>query len=289
MTSSWMLVAGFLFAAAGVLVKLGADDFSAAELSFYRSLFTMVAAYGFIRATGGTVKSAYLGTHVIRGLVGGISLLGFYYAITQLPLSTAQTLNYTSPIFLAIATTVVLRERFSPWLIVAIVLGFAGVAMLLQPRFGGGKEFAAMVGLFSGVLASWAYLSVRTLGRLGEPDWRVVFWFGTVATLLCFTWQVASGGFHAISWRSVPILLGLGVSGVLAQLAMTRAYRTGNTLVVGAYSYSAIVFATLATLVLWDERLSTLEWAGMAVIAASGILAMRVEKKEHLEEGGFDS
>jgi drug/metabolite transporter (DMT)-like permease len=289
MTSSWMLVAGFLFAAMGVFVKLGAVEFGAAELAFYRSLVTLVAAFIALRVVGGTIRSAYMGTHLIRGLVGAISLVGYFYAITRLPLATAQTLNYTSPLFLAIATTVVLGERFSLWLIAAIALGFAGVALLLQPNFEEGKEGAAMVGLFSGVLAAWAYLSVRTLGRLGEPDWRVIFWFGTVATAVCATWQLTTSTFHAVTFSNVRILAGIGVCGTLAQLAMTRAYRTGNTLVVGSLSYSTIVFATAFTFLFWDEHLTALEWAGMAIIVASGIMAMRVEKKEQVEEAGFES
>jgi drug/metabolite transporter (DMT)-like permease len=289
MTSSWMLVAGFMFAAMGVFVKIGAEQFGAAELAFYRSLVTLVATSCLVVVNKGTVRSAYIGTHVIRGVVGAISLVGYFYAITRLPLATAQTLNYTSPLFLAIVTTVVLGERFSPWLIVAIVLGFAGVGMLLQPNFEEGKEGAALVGLFSGVLASWAYLSVRTLGRLGEPDWRVVFWFSLIATAVCAVWQLSTSTFHAVRWDNAWILAGLGACGTLAQLTMTRAYRTGNTLVVGAFSYSTIVFATVATIVLWDDRLTALEWVGMAVIVGSGIIAMRVEKKEQVEEAGFES
>jgi drug/metabolite transporter (DMT)-like permease len=284
-----MLVAGFLFAAMGVFVKIGAEHFSAAELAFYRSFVTLIAVSVYVVATRKTVKSPFIGTHVIRSVVGAISLVGYFYAITRLPLATAQTLNYTSPLFLAIVTTVVLGERFSSWLLVAIVLGFVGVGMLLQPNFEEGKEGAALVGLFSGVLASWAYLSVRTLGRLGEPDWRVVFWFGLIASVFCAVWQLATSTFHALRWDNAWIIIGLGACGTLAQLTMTRAYRTGNTLVVGAFSYSTIVFATVATIVLWDDRLTPLEWAGMAVIIGSGIIAMRVEKKEQVEEAGFES
>ena len=289
MTSSWMLVAGFMFATMGVFVKMGAEFFGAAELAFYRSLVTLVAAFVALRVTRGTIRSPFLGMHMIRGLVGAISLIGYFYAITRLPLATAQTLNYTSPIFLAIATTVVLGERFSPWLVVAIALGFGGVALLLQPNFEEGKEGAAMVGLMSGILAAWAYLSVRTLGKLGEPDWRVLFWFGTIATATCAAWQLTTAKFHAITLANVWILAGIGICGTLAQLTMTRAYRTGNTLVVGAFSYSTIVFACIFTNVLWNERIELLEWAGIAVIVASGIIAMRVEKKEQVEEAGFES
>jgi len=288
MTSSWMLVAGFFFAAMGVFVKMGSTHFGVAEMAFYRSAFTLVIVVGLIAWSRGTVRSAHLGTHIVRGVVGAVSLVGFFYALAKLPVATAQTLNYTSPLFLAIATTVVLGERFSGWLVFAIVLGFGGVAMLLGPTFGAGQEGPAMVGLFSGVTAAWAYLAVRTLGRLGEPDTRVVFWFGAVATVICAGWQLATDSFHAVRWDNGWILAGIGISGTLGQLAMTRAYRTGNTLVVGSFSYSTIVFAALATLAIWQEVLTPLEWGGMAVIVASGLLAMRVEKKEQIEEAGFE-
>jgi drug/metabolite transporter (DMT)-like permease len=289
MTSSWMLVAGFLFAAMGVFVKLGAEHFGPAEMALYRSLVTIVFAAVLLSLHKQAVRSDYLGMHLIRGIVGTISLIFYFYAITHLPLATAQTLNYTSPIFLAIATTVVLGERPSPWMLVAIVFGFVGVALLLQPNFDEGKEGAAMVGLFSGVLATWAYLSVRTLGRLGEPDGRVLFWFGVVASVMCAAWQLSTSTFHPIRWNNLWILAGVTICGTLAQLAMTRAYRTGKTLVVGALSYSSIVFATAATIVLWNDRLTPLEWAGMGIIILSGIIAMRVEKKEQIEEAGFES
>ena len=158
-----MLVAGFFFAMMGVFVKLGAGEFDAAEMAFYRSFVGLFFISGLVLAKRGTVRTSRMGGHVIRSVVGSISLIGYFFAMANLPLATAQTLNYTSPLFLAIATVVVLGERFSPWLIAAIALGFVGVALLLQPTMQGGKEAAALIGLFSGVFSAWAYLSVRTL------------------------------------------------------------------------------------------------------------------------------
>jgi drug/metabolite transporter (DMT)-like permease len=285
-----MLVAGLLFATMAVFVKLGAAYFGAAEMAMYRSLFSLTWVLGIVAMQpGATLRTSHAGAHLVRGFVGSVSLIGYFYAITRLPLATAQTLNYTSPIFLAIATTVVLRERFSPWLLVAILLGFAGVAILLQPTFERGSEGPAVIGLLSGVFSAWAYLSVRTLGRLGEPDWRVLFYFALVATVMSAGWNAATGSFHAITLANVWMLAGLGLCGTLAQLAMTRAYRTGRTLVVGAFSYSTVLYATIFTIVLWNEGIGVVEIIGMAVIAASGVLAMRVEKKEQIEEAGFES
>ena len=284
-----MIVAGFMFAAMGVFVKLGAEHFDAAELAFYRNFVGLLAVGAVVAVRRGSLRTEHGTAHFMRGFVGSVSLIGYFYAMTQLPLATAQTLNYTSPIFLAIATVVVLGERLSAWLIAAIALGFAGVAILLQPTFHSGKEAAALIGLFSGVFSAWAYLAVRTLGRLGEPDWRVVFWFTVIGSILCAGWQLSASSFHALRWDTAWMVLGVGVTGTFAQLAMTRAYRTGNTLVVGALSYSTLVFAAVLAFMVWDERLQPLEMAGMAVIIASGMLAMRQEKKEQIEEAGFES
>jgi S-adenosylmethionine uptake transporter len=283
-----MIVAGFLFATMAVFVKIGTAHFEATELGFYRSLGALLFMGGFVIARRERVWNPYMGTHVLRSAAGTLGIVTYFYCIMHLPLATATTLNYTSPLFLAVATTVVLREKVSYWLIVAILAGFAGVAMLLQPTFAAGKEAAAMIGLGSGMLAAWAYLGVRTLSRLGEPEWRILFWFGLFGTVGCAAWQLAFSTFRPIRWDNAWILLGIGVAGTLAQLAMTRAYRTGETLVVGSLSYSTIVFSTLFMVLLWSDKLSVLGWAGMAVIVASGLLALRVEKKEQVEETGID-
>jgi drug/metabolite transporter (DMT)-like permease len=288
-TSSWMLVAGFFFAAMGVFVKFGASHFDAAEMAFYRSFVGLFFVTAIVIAKRGSVTTTRIGAHAIRSVVGSISLIGYFYAMAKLPLATAQTLNYTSPLFLAIATVVVLGERFSYWLVAAIALGFVGVALLLQPTMQGGREAAALIGLFSGVFSAWAYLSVRTLGKLGEPDYRVVFWFTVIGSALCAAWQLATSSFHPLRWENLWIVIGIGFCGTLAQLAMTRAYRTGNTLAIGSLSYSTLVFGAIASYFVWGERLAPIEVAGIAVIIASGIMAMRVEKKEEVEEAGFES
>ncbi len=288
MTSSWMLVAGFCFAAMAMLVKLGNQYFEATELAFYRSVASLIFISGFVLARRERVWNPYMPTHLLRSAAGTLGVAAYFYCIANLPLATATTLNYTSPLFLAVATTVVLGEKFSRWLVAAILTGFAGVAMLLQPTFAAGKEGAAMIGLFSGLCGSYAYLGVRTLSRLGEPEWRILFWFGLFASLGCAGWQLTVSTFHPVRWENAWILAGIGLLGTAAQLAMTRAYRTGNTLVVGSLSYSTIVFSTLFMITIFDDRISWLAWAGMGVIIASGLLALRVEKKEQVEEAGFE-
>jgi drug/metabolite transporter (DMT)-like permease len=96
--SLWMLVAALGFAIMGALVKIGAQKFSAAELVFYRSLFGLLSIWLFICMQKLPLATPYIGKHMSRALVGFTSLVLFFYAIAHLPLATAITLNYTSPL-----------------------------------------------------------------------------------------------------------------------------------------------------------------------------------------------
>jgi drug/metabolite transporter (DMT)-like permease len=273
MKSSWMLVAGFFFAVMGIGVKLGASEFSALELVFYRSLFGLIFIAAIIKVRGGSLATSHGRMHVSRGLSGLASLAFYFYAMTQLPVATAVTLNYTSPMFLTLVTVLWYRERVRPQLFVAILLGFVGVILLLQPTIDESQLPAGLLGLTSGFLASIAYVNIKQLSATGEPDWRVVFYFCLICTvisgvILCFY------EFHAISLRGAGILLGIGACATVAQLALTRAYRVGKTLVVGSLAYSTVVFASVLGLVLLREVLPWSSWAGIAVIIVAGLFAV---------------
>ncbi|MBZ0106865.1 MAG: DMT family transporter [Sulfuricella denitrificans] len=269
-----MIVAGILFSIMGVFVKLGAQYFSSAELVFYRSLFGLLVIYLIIRLQGLSLATPNLKMHFWRGLSGFVALMLFFHAISALPLATAITLNYTSPLFLALFTTVMLREGPRPLLIFTIILGFAGVVLLLRPTLHAEQLSAGLLGLFSGFLAGIAYLNVRQLGALGEPEWRVVFYFTLFSTLGGGIWMLFHT-FHALTLTRLAILLALGTTATLAQLAMTRAYRTGNTLVVGSLAYSTVIFASLWGVLLWQEILPLGSWLAIALIVLSGVISLR--------------
>jgi drug/metabolite transporter (DMT)-like permease len=272
MKSGWMIVAGFLFALMGVFVKLGAKHFSSAELVFYRSLIGLVVIYGIVRHRKLDLATPHMRMHIWRSLSGFFALMLFFYAISALPLASAITLNYTSPLFLALLLTLVLKQRPEWWLIGALIVGFSGVVLLLNPSFGGQDFWPRLLGLGSGMLAGVAYLNVKQLGQAGEPEWRVVFYFTLVCTFGAGLWMLVHE-FHGLRWDDLPILLGLGTTATLAQLAMTRAYRLGNTLVVGSLAYSTVIFASLFGFLLWDETLLPLSWLAIGLIVGSGVIS----------------
>jgi len=278
MGALWMLVAGFMFGCMGVLVKLGAHDFSNIELVFYRSFVGLLVVYAIMRQRNETLPTALWVSHLWRSISGSIALLLFFYCITVLPLATAVTLNYTSPLFLTILIMLVFKERFHAPLVIAIALGFAGMTVLLHPTLERNQIVPGLLGLASGFFAGIAMLNVRELARSGEPESRIVFYFSLIATLISGAIMLF-GTIHPVTLHNLPLLLGLGSSATLAQLALTRAYKTGKTLVASSLSYSTVVFSSLFGILLWGETLPLSGWIGMALVIASGIASLKFAPK----------
>jgi len=200
----------------------------------------------------------------------------FFYALTALPVATAMTLNYTSPVFLALLLAVMARERLRLRLVATILLGFAGCVLLLRPTVAGPQVWPALVGLASGAISAIAYWNVRELVRAQEPEARVVFYFGVFAGLGALIWM-APQTWHPITLANLPLLLGVGVFGGIGQLAMTRAYGKGSTLVTAALSYSGIVFSSVLGIAIWGDVLPLLAWVGIGLIVAAGIIAVQLQ------------
>ena len=262
----------------GALVKLGAPHFTSGELVFYRSFFGLLVVYALLHRSRIRLSTFHWRTHLWRGLSGTVAMLLFFHCITVLPLATAITLNYTSSLFLSLLTVLVLKEKFHLPMSVALTLGFAGVVVLLQPTLEQEQIADGLLGVASGLLAGIALMNVRHLGMLGEPGMRVVFYFNLIATLASAIW-ILGDELHTVPLADLPLLIAIGASATFAQLFMTRAYRTGHTLVVGSLAYTTIIFSALLGLLFWHEHLSIEAWLGMGLIIASGVLSLKLSPK----------
>ena len=280
MGALWMLAAGASFALMSVVVKLAAGVFSSHEMVFWRSAVGLVLIYAMLRlpyagAVPQRLATPHLGLQLRRGLIGFVALTAFFYSLAKLPMSVAVTLNYTSPLFLALLMPVWLGERPRPAQYAAVALGFAGVVLLLRPWQASGDLFAGLVGLFSGFMAALAYGHVRQLGRLGEPESRTVFWFALVGMLGAGLVSAVTG-WRAPGEADVGFILALGLFATLGQLAMTRAYRVGATAVVAALAYSTVVFSTLLDGLIWQMSLPVVAWIGIILTVAAGVWAVKL-------------
>ena len=282
MQSLWMIAASFLFACMGVCVKFAAATHSAVEITFYRSFISLLMMYALVRLRGVPLATPHWRWQVTRGIVGFSALFSYFYAITLLPLATAVTLNYTSAIFLALYLALA-GWQMRKGMLGALAIGLFGVVLLLRPTFHADQLVGGLIGLGSGVLAGMAYFSVRELGARGEPETRTVFYFSLVSSFGAALW-LAFSEIHPVDWDSGLLLLGVASFATLAQLAMTRAYSRGKTLMSAALAYSTVIFSSLFGMLFWGEVLPASAWAAIALIILSGIAATHFSRASPVEQ-----
>lgn len=273
-----MLFASFMFSIMGLCVKMASSLYSTSEIVMYRGTIGVLFMFALIRLQGGSLRTSLPWHHVWRGVVGVIALWLWFYSIGKLPLATGMTLNYMSPIWIAAILFAAGwwrgQNRFEWGMAAAIAFSFIGVTLLLRPSFHAEQWFAGLVGLMSGMLSALAYLQVRKLGQMGEPEYRVVFYFSLTGMLAGLFGTLAGPvGWHAHNLKGLLLLLSIGVTATVAQIAMTRAYRLGKTLVTANLQYTGIVFSSVWGILIWSDQLNWIGWIGIAVILASGIAA----------------
>jgi S-adenosylmethionine uptake transporter len=271
-----VLGASLLFATMGVCVKLASASYAAGEIVFYRGLVGMCFAYAVARSRGSSLRTEVPAMHFWRSLCGVLALGLWFYAIGGLPLATAVTLNYMSSVWMALfllgGAVLLGSAQVDGRLVAAVLVGFAGVALVLRPTLAEHQLWHGLAGLLSGMAAALAYLQVTALGRRGEPEARIVFYFalgGVLAGAASMLWTGAS----AHTWRGAALLLAIGLLASAAQLMITRAFAIGSALSNAGLQYSGILFAVGYGVLIFGEHLSWMAFAGMLLIVLAGLVS----------------
>ena len=278
----YMLIASLLFAVMGAFAKLASGHMSSLEVVFFRNVFGVLLVGAAIlkkpmRHQGGKPFLLFF-----RGLMGFVALLAFFYNIAHIPLGDAMTFSKTSPIFTAILAWFFLKERLSYRGWMAVMVGFVGIVFITKPT-GLMLSKTDWLGIFSGIGAALAYTSVRELKKYYDTR-AIVLSFMTVGTvgpliLLLVSPYVDApsldfmfGAFvmpSGIIWLYVA---GMGLFATLAQLYMTKAYGESQAGIVGAVSYTNIVFAIIVGLILGDSFPDMTTLFGIILIIFGGII-----------------
>jgi len=275
-----MICATFLFSAMGVCVKFASSIYGAGEIVMFRGLVGLTGIALLARARGVSLKTRVPAMHAWRSVVGVTSLTMWFYAIGHMPLATAVTLNYMSSVWMALfligGAVVMGAQRVDPRLVATVLVGFAGVALVLQPSIDRDQMVPGLVGLGSGMMSALAYLQVATLGRAGEPELRVVFYF-SIGSALAGAAMAFSQGVHLHhTWTGLALLLGTGVFATAAQVALTRAYTIGKPLSNASLQYLGIAFSFIFGIWLFHDPLTWAAVAGMVLIVGAGLAASRL-------------
>lgn len=270
-----MTFSSLCFAVMTYTAKLVSSDISGSETAFFRLLIGVVIALLLSFAGVVDLSSKSKKMLVARGVFGGAAVLLFFLALEHGTLTNSTVLNNTHPIFAAVISAVVLKEKLTPKIIACMVVAWAGIIMLIRPDVSA-LNYADMMALVSGILGGFAIASVRQLRKENVSSWTIFLYF-------CLFGMVASLIFSIPSWKwpsakEYIFLLLTGIFGLLGQVTMTSAYKYCKTAVGGVLSMSTSVFSVFLGIMLLNERLSSFEFMGAILILAGSILTVWFEK-----------
>lgn len=292
MQAFWVVAAAFLFASMAVCIKLAAVSYGTAELMFYRGVFSMAFMGVVMRAQGVSAATRVPMMHAWRNLVGVISMASFFYATAHLPVATAMTLNYMSGVWIATfmlgGALLYGRSRQQGALTLTVLASFVGVVLILRPSLDAAQIYAGLVGLLSGLTSAFAMLQVTALGKAGEPEARVVFYFSLSSMLGGLVVSLFQGFTPPteVPWQTTIWLLPIGILASLGQWALTRAYGRGSTLLVANLQYVGVIFGSVYSIWLFDDAIAWMSWLGMALIVLSAISATLLRARSLADPGG---
>ena len=270
-----MLLQAFLFSAMDALVKLATVRHPTGQIIFFRNLFALVPLYFFIRQAGGLgiLRTQRLGQHILRSLGGIASMFCLFLAYAYMPLADAIAIATAGPIFLTALSVPLLGEHVGWRRWAAVFAGFIGILIITRPG-SGVFGVAALLPLAGAFFYALAMVQIRKLST-SEPPARIVFYFTIAAVVL---------GGASLPWQwvtptplSLVYLVGIGLVGGFAQMAMTHAFRLAPVAVVAPFDYTALVFATGFGYAIWGQIPDRFVWAGAAIVIASGLYILHRE------------
>ena len=277
-----MLAASFFFALTMAFAKLLSDSMASVEVTFWRNFVgLLVIAATFLRRPLHNVGGRPY-TLAFRGIVGTIALMAYFYTISATSLSNAIIYAKTEPIFTAILAYFLLDEKLSYKAVLAIAVGFGGVALLSGMTLG----YLHVMGIMTGFLSALAYTSVRSLKAYYDARTVVLSFmvFGVVIPLLCMiagefvtneTLAFALSPYVAPSGLDWLWIVLMGLAAAFGQIYMTRAYFYAKAGLVSTVSYAVVLFASLFGIILGDALPTPIMAAGGVLIVLSGILLAR--------------
>lgn len=265
--------AALMFASMGVMVRMVSVSLPTEEVVFFRNLFGLLVLLPVLTRNRFAVslKSRQPWLHLVRSLFGLAAMYCFFYALSTLPLADAVLLNFTAPLFIPFIAWFWLQERVARPVVLAILIGFAGVLVVLRPG-SGLYSVAALVGLASGAFAAVAMVSLRRMA-FSEPALRVLVYYGVICTTvsavpLLWSWQTPG----------LKTLLQLACAGLFAttgQYLLTRGYGYAPAAQIGPFTYTSVIFAALYGWLFWKEIPDWMSATGTVLIIIAGVLAVR--------------
>lgn len=271
------LCAYIFFVVASSLVFSFKSQFPTIQILFILNCVSFLAILPIaLRKGHQRLKTEHLSIHLIRDIMGVLSYYLYFVAIRYLNLTDATTLNYTAPFFVPIVWWIWMREKIDLHIWWSIIVGFLGVAVILNPTKQIFQE-GFMFGLFAGIASAVAFSALRILNLKKEPMSRTLFYYFLVGIILSapFAWLYWVPP-TAVQWLK---MLGVGFATVIAQMLLTVAYRYGTASYLSPLGYSTVIYAAISSWLIFNIPPSMRSIVGTILIIFGGTLTYILKKK----------
>ena len=274
----FVVVAMVMITTNDAIVKHLTQVFGIGQIMFIRGLLACAIFAVVLRRRGLPIlyRPALHRWNLGRALLELLATLSFLTGLSLLPIATASTLGFSSPIFLALLASVIIHERVGlvRWLV--ILVGFGGVLMITNP-FDGSADWAVVLPLACAFFVALRDLAIRFVPQ-DLPSMQVAFTNAWVVMLGGGAWSLWQG------WGTAPahwylwfvVLAGAMYCAYVCYIIGTR---LGELSFIGPFKYTSIVLAFVYGYLIWDEKPTPVMLAGAAVIVISGIYLISHEKR----------
>ncbi len=268
----------FMLNTMSAFAKLLGPHHSPIEIAFYRNAIAAApfAIWIFLLGRRDLLKiNSRPDAIVYRSVIGTVSLIATFTALAYLPIADAQALFFTSSLFAPLMGAMFLGERVGPYRWGAVLIGFLGMLAMVRPSGAMnvmGVGFALSAALMHASLATL----LRVLGRTERPE-TVTFYFlviGAAMTGLAMPFVAT-----APTLSEAPLLLGAGLSGALAQVFLSAAYKYAPVALVTIFNYTGMIWAAVYGWFIWGDWPAAPVWIGSGVIAASSLFIVWRENR----------
>ena len=261
-------------------IKWVGADYPIGEIVFFRSAFALVPLIAWLCWRGNfvdQVRTSDLKGHVLRGIISSCGMFSGFLALSYLPLSESIAIGYAAPLMTVVLAAILLRETVRIYRWSAVIVGFAGVMVMLWPHLGSGllaggpmsgATLGALVGLFAAGCSAGATIQVRRLTAT-EKTGAIVFYFSLLTTALGFVtimlgWKLPSAG-------DLVLLVTIGVLGGIGQILLTQSYRYADASLVAPFDYTTMIWALLIGWFCFGQAPEQSIVFGGVIVASAGI------------------
>ena len=280
------LFATLTFSAMYVAIRL-AGPVPVGEVVFFRAFFALVPLFGLSMFTVGAravFETKRLRVHILRSVTGVTSMFLNFAALKMLPLADLTGFSFVMPIFAVVLAALLLREQVGPWRGTAVVIGFGGVLLMINPHGGPaavlvhGLSPGAGLALLGALLSAFVVIFIRQMSTTERSE-TIVFYFMLITALagaLTMIWWRAPLSADMAAW-----LVLAGLLGGIGQICMTYSYRYAEPSLLAPFDYVAMVWAASFGFAVFGEVPERLVLVGAGIVVVSGLFIVWRERKLH--------